>query len=48
MKNGRLGQSQKGVDISGKPKGQTSYYDIQRKLKTTGKGSKLKTSEIDD
>ena len=46
-KNGRLGQSQSGVDIYGKPKGETEYWGIQRKGKDNYSNSKLTEQEIE-
>ncbi|HRD38015.1 MAG TPA: hypothetical protein PLC65_05240 [Bacteroidia bacterium] len=47
MKNGRLGQSQSGVDVFGKPKGETNYWGIQCKGKDNYNDSQLSTKEID-
>ena len=46
-KNGRLGQPQAGVDISGKPKGEINYWGIQCKGKDDYTNSKLTKREID-
>lgn len=46
-KNGRLGQSQSGVDIYGKPKGETDYWAIQCKGKDDYSDAKLTKKEID-
>jgi hypothetical protein len=46
-KNGRLGQSQSGVDIYGIPKGETNYWGIQCKGKDDYTNAKLTKSEID-
>lgn len=46
-KNGRLGNSQKGVDIYGIPDGKKEYYGIQCKGKDDYSKSKLTKSEID-
>ena len=46
-KNGRLGQTQFGVDIYGKPKGTNEYWGIQCKGKDNYVDSKLTEKEID-
>lgn len=46
-KNGRLGQPQAGVDVYGKPKGETNYWGIQCKGKDDYTNSKLTKNEID-
>ncbi len=46
-KNGRSGQTQHGVDVSGKPKGEDKYVGIQCKGKDDYTDSKLTESEID-
>lgn len=46
-KNGRKGQSQKGVDIYGVPKGANSYYGIQCKGKDEYAHKRLTEAEID-
>ncbi|MDJ1483481.1 hypothetical protein QNI16_23485 [Cytophagaceae bacterium YF14B1] len=46
-KNGRLGQSQAGIDVYGKPKGETEYWGIQCKGKDNYEDKKLTESEID-
>ena len=40
-KNGRIGQPQAGVDVYGKPKGETNYWGIQCKGKDDYINSKL-------
>lgn len=47
-KNGRLGQPQSGVDIYGKPKGESFYFGIQCKGKDNYINSKLTKKEIDE
>jgi hypothetical protein len=47
-KNGRLGQSQSGVDIFGKPKGENDYWGIQCKGKDNYLKSELTEKEIND
>ncbi|OFX25924.1 MAG: hypothetical protein A2033_13170 [Bacteroidetes bacterium GWA2_31_9] len=47
-KNGRLGQPQSGVDIYGKPKGESDYWGIQCKGKDNYLDAKLTEQEIDD
>ncbi|MDD4149241.1 MAG: hypothetical protein PHE33_04375 [Bacteroidales bacterium] len=46
-KNGKSGQAQHGVDISGKPKGEDKYVGIQCKSKDDYTDFKLTKSEID-
>jgi len=46
-KNGRSGQNQHGVDISGNPTGKVGYYGIQCKGKDDYTDSSLTTKEID-
>lgn len=46
-KNGRLGQPQAGIDVYGKPKGETEYWGIQCKGKDNYINSKLTKKEID-
>lgn len=46
-KNGRPGQQQHGVDISGIPRGETAYHGIQCKGKSENYGHKIKREEID-
>ncbi|MGG5506714.1 MULTISPECIES: hypothetical protein [unclassified Myroides] len=46
-KNGRSGQSQSGVDIYGKPKGEQHYFGIQCKGKDDYTDAKLTIAEID-
>lgn len=46
-KNGRAGQSQDGVDIYGIPKGESNYWGIQCKGKSSYTSSQLTTKEID-
>lgn len=45
-KNGRLGQSQNGVDLSGVPKGEQRYYGVQCKLKSEYKKEGLKEVDL--
>ncbi len=47
-KNGRLGQLQAGVDVYGKPKGETEYWGIQSKGKDNYEDKKLTETEIDE
>lgn len=47
-KNGRSGQSQNGVDVSGIPKGEKQYFGIQCKGKDNYSDSNLSEKEIDD
>jgi len=47
-KNGRIGQPQNGVDISGIPRGQSGYWGIQCKGKDEYTHSKLTESEVDN
>jgi hypothetical protein len=47
-KNGRLGQLQAGVDVYGKPKGETEYWGIQSKGKDNYEDKKLTENEIDE
>lgn len=47
-KNGRLGQSQCGVDVYAKPKGENEYYGIQCKGKDSFSDKKLTEVEIDN
>lgn len=46
-KNGRIGQPQSGVDISGRPKGENGYWGIQCKGKDEYTHAKLTKTEID-
>ncbi|MEX0314634.1 MAG: hypothetical protein AB3N18_10680 [Allomuricauda sp.] len=45
-KNGRKGQTQNGVDIYGKAKGENSYFGIQCKVKEENLGSYIKKEDI--
>lgn len=45
-KNGRLGQTQSGVDVYGIPKGVTQYWGIQSKGKDDYSNTKLTESEV--
>lgn len=45
-KNGRQGQEQLGVDVYGKPKGETGYWGIQAKGKDDYSSAKLRETEI--
>ena len=47
-RNGRLGQSQRGVDVYGIPKGESHYYGIQCKGKNDYTNSSLTKKEIED
>lgn len=47
-KNGRLGQPQAGVDVYGKPKGETEYWGIQCKGKDNYENKKLTETEIEE
>jgi hypothetical protein len=47
-KNGRLGQPQSGVDVYGKPKGETDHWGIQCKGKDNYLENKLTEKEIDE
>lgn len=47
-KNGRQGQSQAGVDVYGKPKGQNDYWGIQCKGKDNYLNTQLTKKEIDE
>lgn len=47
-RNGRSGQKQNGVDIYGKPDGESEYWGIQCKGKDENLGSNLTFKEIDD
>jgi hypothetical protein len=47
-KNGRLGQPQSGIDIYGKPKGESEYWGIQCKGKDNYLENKLTEKEIDE
>lgn len=46
-KNGRSGDDQSGIDVSGKPKGYSNYWGIQSKGKDDYTDSKLTKKEID-
>lgn len=45
-KNGRLGQEQSGVDVTGIPKGESEYWGIQCKGKDEYSHAKLKIAEV--
>jgi hypothetical protein len=47
-KNGRLGQEQAGVDVYGKPKGESDYWGIQAKGKDDYSNAKLTENEISE
>jgi len=46
-KNGRLGQSQSGVDVYGRPKSEVEYWGVQCKGKDDYVNSQLTAKEID-
>jgi hypothetical protein len=46
-RNGRLGQNQAGVDVYGKPKGESTYWGIQCKGKDEYTNAQLSKPEID-
>lgn len=48
QKNGRLGQSQSGVDVFGIPKGDTKYYGIQCKGKNEYVNAQFSENEINE
>lgn len=47
-KNGRLGQSQAGVDVYGRPKNEDDYWGVQCKGKDDYVNSQITTKEIDE